>query len=93
MTVSTAYCYALYLFEINHVLMVRCCLSARPRLGTGKSIECGWCILPTIKPVNTTIDVDHDTQPGTIRDENWCGDTVRTVMEAFLVLELRSRRP
>lgn len=44
---------------------------------------------PTVEPPDTTIDINHETRPNAIWDEEGGGGTIRSIMEEFLFFELR----
>lgn len=46
-------------------------------------------VLPTIEPPDATTDVNHETQPSAIRDEEGGSGTTCSIMEKFLPFELR----
>lgn len=43
----------------------------------------------TVEPPDTTVDINHETQPSAVREEEGGGSTVRSGMEEFLSLKLR----
>jgi len=56
------------------------------------SVVLGYVSL-AIKPPDTSVDINHETQPSTIRDEKGGSGTIRSVMEEFLFTSLYLRDP
>lgn len=46
-------------------------------------------LAPTVEPQDTAVDVNHETQPSTIRNEKGSGCTLRSIVEEFLLFKLR----
>ena len=46
-------------------------------------------VFPVIKPPDATVDINHESQPGAIRDEKGGGGTISSIMEEFLSFKLR----
>jgi hypothetical protein len=68
---------------------VHCCLLARPSRSADRLIVVLGHASPTIKPPDTAVDSNYETQPGAMRDEKGGGGTMRSIMEELLFFELR----
>lgn len=82
----------MHLYEINRVKSCskNTLLSfATPSRIGDKLIVLGY-VAHTVKPPDTTVDVNHETQPSTIRDEKGGGSALRNIVEEFLVCMLGS---
>lgn len=55
-----------------------------PSHGTDQSVVLGYAA-PAVEPPDTAVDIDHETQPSTIRNEKCSGNTLRSVVEEFLL--------
>lgn len=77
-----------FVFVRNKSSPVHCCLSARPSRGVDKLIVLGYAS-PTVEPPDTTVNINHETQPNAIWDEEGGGGTIHSVVEEFLFFELR----
>jgi len=75
---------------MNCVPRTHCCLFATSR--SADNLVVLWYVTPAVKPQDTTVGVNHETQPNTIRDEKRGGGTLRGIVEEFLMFGLRCAR-
>ena len=64
------------------------CLFANPLRNVDKLVVLGY-VAPSVKPPNTTIEVNHESQPSTVRGQEGGSCALRSVMEEFLLFKLR----
>ena len=61
---------------------------ANPLRNVDKLVVLGY-VAPSVKPPNTTIEVNHESQPSTVRGQEGGSGALRSVMEEFLLFKLR----
>ena len=76
---------------MNRVPGIHRCLFATSSRSSDNLVVLRY-VTPTVKPQDTTVGVNHETQPSAIRDEKGGSGALRGIVEELLVFGLRYAR-